>query len=123
MTKFNQKQIANITAIADKNGVQNIELFIDSCFELYCGIEKRESIYMSVKVSSSGMSRRFNVMRNYNWVLNNIVNSKDISDPVLIKGCGMDMAWWMLYKFTQRINKGVKTKRDLNSNCECYCIL
>lgn len=87
------------------------------------------NITASMKVSSSGMTRRFNTLR-YNMLLNVVYNEKYSWDPVKVGGCGMDMYWNLLYTTCEALlRKGEESKRrekglrSYNSLCSHQHIL
>lgn len=78
---------------------------------------KKSNVIMSMKVSSSGMTRRFNSLH-YNMLLNICYNGKMSWDEVKVGGCGMDMHWHLLFRTCKDI-LGYKTveARGLNGRC------
>ena len=84
---------------------------------------KKERIICSMKVSRSGMMRRFNFQR-YNMLLNICYNHKINWDAVRVGGCGMNMFWHLLFSTCERLmtNKELD-KYKINSLCSRGFIL
>lgn len=107
--KINTKELKSIYSKAKKdNKYITEEDFLNACkalatrFEKYADTTKKNHrdsrIYVSMKVSRSGMTRHFNFDGNINLVANVIYNNKVSHDPVRVTGCGMDMLWHTLYQ-------------------------
>ena len=73
---------------------------------------RNEQVVASVKVSRSGMTRRFNFHK-YNGLLNLLYNRKISYDPVKVSGCGMDMYWHLLYTACEILTKSKKVNYNL----------
>lgn len=108
-------------------GVKEYYSFEDFCLDARIfkkTILKRQFI-MSMKVSSSGMTRKFNTIR-LNMFLNICYDQKATRDKVKVRGCGMDMAWHLLYSVCQKImtSKEISNKeRSINLLCSDYIII
>jgi len=78
---------------------------------------KKERIICSMKVSRSGMMRRFNFQR-YNMLLNICYNHKFNWDAVRVGGCGMDMLFALLFNACNKLMTDKELdKHNINSLC------
>jgi hypothetical protein len=77
------------------NKYYSFEAFTEDARNFLKDMRKRK-IISSIYVSKSGMLRRFNVL-SYKMLLNICYNNKKTWDDVVVKGCGMDMYFHLLY--------------------------
>lgn len=130
MTKTQKTKLVLLFAKAKKeNKYITVESFLNACedlektFKAYnkhlqsANRHKKNTpcIYLSMKVSSSGMTRHFNFERNINLACNVIYNNKASFLPVKVGGCGMDMLWYLLYQVISVITKDKGDNQDYNS--------
>lgn len=96
--------------------------FKDNAKDFLKDVKKRNT-YCSIKPSKSGMSRKFNFYR-YNMLLNICYNGKFEWEHVNVRGCGMDMHWYLKFRTCEML----LTKKELdkgfyNSLCSGGIIL
>ena len=100
----------------------SFEEFLEDAKSFIKDVKKRNTI-CSIKVSSSGMSRRFD-FKDYNLLLNVCYNQKKEYDCVKVSGCGMDMHWNLKYITCQDLmTKKEIEKYNINMLCSSGNIL
>lgn len=78
---------------------------------------RNQNTVCSMKVSRSGMTRRFNFDK-YNMFLNICYCGKMNWDEVKVGGCGMDMHWHLKFYACESVaTKKEQEKWFLNSHC------
>jgi len=98
------------------------EYFIKDAKEFIKDI-KKSRVICSMKVSRSGMTRRFNWDK-YNMLINICYNQKQDYNAVRVGGCGMDMHWHTLFRTCEDlVTKGEMEKWGLNLACSHQKIL
>lgn len=119
--KINTKELKDIFAKAKKeNQYVTEENFLDACqdfaktFAKY-NTKKSKTIFCSIKVSASGVSRKINFEGQINMVVNTILASKVSYDPYRADGCGMDMLWYTLFRTIGTIQPHLKD--SYNGTC------
>jgi len=71
---------------------------------------KNNKVILSMVVSRSGMSRKFN-SASYNTLLNICYNNRIDPGKIKVNGCGMDMHWYLLFTTIKELEG--KTKSEL----------
>jgi len=105
----NKKELAKIyEGLKGDKTFYSFENFTEDIKELLRDMKRRE-VYCSLKVSKSGMTRRFGFKLSHNRILNCIYNNKISPEPVKVGGCGMDMGFDLLYTFYNT----VLTKKEI----------
>lgn len=104
------------------------QYFLNECKKLLSMIDKgrgNKRVYVTIKASRSGMSRKFYFENWINRVLNIVNNGKYDLDVVQSYGCGMDMLWHELYRFYNvAVTSKYADKHGLNGKCShCTYVL
>lgn len=112
-----KKELEKLFKLAKGNNpYYGLNSFISDAKTFLKDVKKRSTI-CHIKPSSSGMSRKFNFDK-YNMLLNICWNKKLSWDPVYVRGCGMDMHWYLKFTTCERLS----TKKELekfNYNSAC----
>ena len=125
-TNNNMKNIKQLQSLYDKakgdKKYYSFEQFKDDAKDFLKDCRNRTT-YCSMKVSKSGMTRRFNFHK-YNMLLNVLYNQKFSWDAVKIGGCGMDMHWHLKFNSCQKLLTPKELEKyNYNSACSSGIIL
>lgn len=100
------------------NEYYTLDSYLKDCQRLLDMIDKRKTIYCHITPSVSGMSRRINFDSWVNCVLNIVYNNKMSWEEVKIGGCGMNMLWYLLFRFCETATTSkMIDKHGLNGKC------
>jgi hypothetical protein len=119
---YNKKKLMEVYQEAKgDNSYYSFDKFIKDA-KSYLKDIKAEKVIASMKVSRSGMTRRFNT-QHYNMLLNICYNQKFSWDEVKVGGCGMDMWWYLLFTTCERLTDTQKDSFNYNSASSYQTIL
>ncbi len=120
--KSNKKLQKILDETKNLDSYYSLKIFKDDAKDFLRDIKKNK-IICSMKISKSGMNRRFNFDK-YNTLLNICYNKKLNHKEVNVNGCGMDMYWHLLFRACEELaTKGELEKYNLNSKCSYQKII